>query len=89
MSDFNEIEDQEPVGKDNESKEEKFKRLATFRVNKAIKCLDQIGNLSNTGAYSYTQEMAEKMFETLQEKLDELKSKFEPKKKKSESDFSF
>ncbi len=36
-----------------ESKEEKFKRLAVSRVNKALKQIRLLGNLSNQSLYEY------------------------------------
>lgn len=43
-----------------EEKEIKFKELAEKRVNNAIKNIQLIGNLSNTRAYSYTEEDVKK-----------------------------
>ena len=70
---------EEPAGAANETKSEKFQRLASARVNKIIKAVDQLGNLSNRSSYDYTQEQADKMFEAIQKKLDDAKAKFAPK----------
>lgn len=83
------LEEAEPAGVENESKADKFKRLATFRINKVIKCLDQIENLSNTSAYEYTPEMIDKMFGAMEKKLEETKAKFTKQPKEEKDTFSF
>lgn len=59
-----------------EEKEIKFKELAEKRVNNAIKNIQLIGNLSNTRAYSYTEEDIKKIFKTLKEELALAETKF-------------
>ena len=54
----------------------KFIELANKRVNKAIKDIRLIGNLSNKSTYSYSDEQAKKIIRTLQKELDVMKSKF-------------
>ena len=71
----------------NETKAEKFTRLATARMNKLMHDLSSLEKLSGSG-YEYTPEQVEKMFTALQEKIDTAKAKFE-KTKKTESTFSF
>ena len=71
----------EPQGPENtegfqtETKAEKFKRLASARVNKAGDAIELLGNLSSN-SYEYTEEDVEKIFGFLQKKLDETKEKF-------------
>ncbi len=60
---------------DNESKADKFKRLASKRTNNAIKQIENIGKLS-TSAYEYTLEQVERIFGALQDTLDTAKAKF-------------
>jgi hypothetical protein len=60
----------------NPAKHEKFVRLATNRVNAAIKTLQLIGNLSNRGTYHYTDKEVSKIFKTLQKELDTAKARF-------------
>lgn len=38
---------------ENESKNERFKRLVVDRVNKAVKAIDRVGNCAGSG-YDYT-----------------------------------
>ncbi len=59
----------------NESKADKFHRLAAPRVDKAGHAIELIGNLSGS-AYEYTPEEVEKMFGYLQQVLDDTKAKF-------------
>jgi hypothetical protein len=54
---------------DNETKEQKFIRLATARVNKVRKALDQIGLLGSP-AYSSTDDQRKKIGEALTESLE-------------------
>lgn len=57
-------------------KRERFVVLATRRVNRTIKDLRLIGNLSNRSAYSYTEEDVRKIVRALQRELDSLKGRF-------------
>lgn len=56
--------------------EQKFKELATKRVNRTIKDLRLIGNLSNKNAYKYDDAQAKKIIKVLQKEVDALKAKF-------------
>ncbi len=57
----------------------KFKELAEKRVNRAIKDIRLIGNLSNRGNYSYTDQDAKKIYAALKKALEEMKSRFDSK----------
>lgn len=54
----------------------KFVELAEARVNRAIHDFRLIGNLSNRGAYAYSEEDVRKIFRTLQKELDTAKARF-------------
>ena len=54
----------------------KFVELAENRVNRAIKDLRLIGNLSNRSAYDFTDEDIRKIFRVLQKELDSSKGRF-------------
>lgn len=71
-----------------ESKSERFIRLAESRVTKARMAISRIAYLSNTGSYEYTPEQVEQMFSILEEELSEVKSGF-LKTAKTEKKFSF
>ena len=65
----------------NESKNDRFKRIATKRVKNAINKIELIGKLSSYG-YEYTDEDIEKIFTALQEVLNNVKAVFSAKKPK-------
>jgi len=58
---------------------EKFVRLAEARVTKALKDIKLIGNLSNRSNYSYTEDDAKKIYQTLKKAVEDMKSKFDSK----------
>ncbi|MDB5825471.1 MAG: hypothetical protein JWR21_4175 [Herminiimonas sp.] len=58
------------------SKREKFVELAEARVNRALKDLQLIGNLSNRSAYEFSEGDVKKMFAVLQKSLDSARSRF-------------
>jgi hypothetical protein len=58
------------------NKREKFVELAEARVNKALKDIQLIGNLSNRSAYEFSEGDIRKIFATLQKGLDAAKGKF-------------
>lgn len=72
-----------------EDKSEKFIRLAEQRVTTAIKKIQIVGNLSNKAVYEYTQEQVDQLIESLQNEIEELKSKFQPAEGKKNATFSF
>jgi len=57
-------------------KRAKFVELAENRVNRAIKDLRLIGNLSNRSAYEFTEDDVRKIFRVLQRELDGAKGRF-------------
>lgn len=69
------------------NKVEKFVELAEKRVNRAIKDLRLVGNLSNRNNYSYTDVQATKMLGALEQELKALKAKFSAKR--SNADVTF
>lgn len=54
----------------------KFVSLAESRVNRTIKDIRLIGNLSNRSAYAYREDDIRKIFRALQKELDAAKSRF-------------
>ena len=78
-----------PAGKPEETKAEKFIRLGEYRINKAIDAIGRIENLSNRSAYHYTEEQVEAMFSVLESKVAEVKTKFTATKAKENTAFSF
>ena len=62
---------------------EKFVNLAEKRVNKTIKQIQLIGNLSNKSAYEYYDTDIEAIFKELEKEISTARAKFKPSKKKS------
>ena len=57
-------------------KASKFIELANKRVNRTLKNLRLISNLSNKNNYEYTDDQARKILRTLQKEIDIVKSNF-------------
>lgn len=62
-----------------EADRNKFVELAEKRVNRAIKDIKLIGNLSNRSNYSYTDKDAKAICSALKKAVDEVKARFERK----------
>ena len=69
-----------------ESKNDKFKRLASLRVTNAIKKIELIGNLTGSG-YESTPEEVDKIFKAIQDTVDGVKDKFSKTKRVDSSKF--
>ncbi|MDE5715374.1 MAG: hypothetical protein K2I42_04500 [Anaeroplasmataceae bacterium] len=65
-----------------ETKREKFTRLAESRMNNALKQIALIGNLSNTSAYEFTTQDVDKILRTLRSAVNELEVTFKGESKK-------
>jgi hypothetical protein len=61
---------------DVDKKRENFVRLAEQRVNRALREIRLIGNLSNRAAYASTEEDVKKIFRALQKELEAAKARF-------------
>lgn len=83
-----EVQDAEPAAKANETKAQKFIRLGEYRMNKAIDAIGRLEHLVNRSAYEYTAEQVEAMFGALENKVADVKAKFNTKKQDNTS-FSF
>lgn len=59
-----------------ESKHDKFVRLAEARTNKIIDTLQLLGNCSNTSVYEYTEAEVEEIFQAIEQELQAAKKKF-------------
>ena len=62
-----------------EKDREKFVELAENRVNRAIKDIKLIGNLSNRSNYSYTDKDVKVIYSALKKALEDVKSRFDRK----------
>jgi len=63
-------------GFENETKRDKFVRLAVARTNKIIDMIQLLGNCSNTSQYEYTQKDVDKIFKAIQIELDEARKRY-------------
>ena len=59
-----------------QTREERFKRLAEQRVNVILDKLRLLGQLSNKSNYEYTDAQVEAIFKAIQRDLNATKSKF-------------
>ena len=59
----------------NESKAEKFVRLAEPRVNRACKAISMIGHLA-ASSYEYTEQQVDAMFAAMQDALNTARAKY-------------
>lgn len=71
----------------NRTKRDRFVRLAVKRVNRAIKDIRLVANLSNKAAYEFTDEDVRKIAKALQKELDMLKARFGGPGESGESEF--
>lgn len=61
---------------ENESKENRFKRIAEKRVRSILRDFRILGNCGNRGNYSYTEDQIRKIFSEIDQSLKETKGKF-------------
>ena len=73
---------------ENETKAEKFIRIATPRVNSVIDKLDILANCAGA-AYYYNEEQIESMFDAIRNAVDACYSQFQPKQKTEKERFTF
>lgn len=64
------------MSKDRMTDRQSFVRLATKRVNAALKYIRLIGNLANKSNYQYDRHEVDHIFNTLDMAIDECKEKF-------------
>ena len=65
-------------------KSDKFKELARSRVNRAINMIRLIANLGNKAHFDYTPDQARKIVSALQAEVNNVKTKFNSKKRGTE-----
>mgnify|MGYP001623154218 CR=1 FL=1 len=75
------------MGNTQESKREKFVRLAEARTNKIIDMIQLLGNCSNQSLYEYTQKDVNKIFSAIQAELDDAKKRFNKQHKQKGNKF--
>ena len=78
-NDFNESFLMKKVN-NNETPEERFKRIATSRTNAVLDKLRILGRLSNRQIYSYSEEDLNKIFSAINKQVKEVRAKFNTQK---------
>ena len=73
---------------ENETKNEKFVRIASPRVNAVIDKLDILSNCASSN-YEYTEEQVEAMFQAIRDAVDNCYAQFQPKVKSEKEKFTF
>ena len=68
------------MNNNNETPEERFKRIATVRTNAVLDRLRILGNLSNRQMYSYSEEDINRIFSAINKQLREVRAKFNSRK---------
>ncbi len=74
--------------KDKETKREKFVRIAEARTNKIINMIQLLGNCSNQNLYEYSQKDINKIFNALQNELDEARKRYSKQDNPKNSKFT-
>jgi len=68
-------------------KRAKFVELAEARVNRALKDLQLIGNLSNRSAYEFSEADVRRIFAALQKGLETARARFSKPRERVGGDF--
>ena len=66
-----------------ETRQQRFKRIAGARTNKILDMLKLLSNCSNTGNYEYTEYDVKKIFNAIEEQVKASKARFIKKTKNS------
>ena len=74
--------------KNEETKRDKFVRIAEARTNKIINMIQLLGNCSNQSLYEYSQKDVNKIFNAIQAELDEAKKTYSKRKGQKGSKFT-
>lgn len=74
--------------KNEETKRDKFVRIAEARTNKIINMIQLLGNCSNQSLYEYSQKDINKIFNTIQTELDEAKKRYSKQDSQKGSKFT-
>ena len=74
--------------KNEETKREKFVRIAEARTDRIINMIQLLGNCSNQSLYEYSQKDVNKIFNTIQTELDEAKKRYSKQDSQKGSKFT-
>lgn len=71
-----------------ENKHERFKRIASKRMQNTLKEMSRLANCSNINTYEYSARDVQKMIKTLTEKVQEIRVAFR-KGVRNDNEFKF
>ena len=74
--------------KNEETKRDKFVRIAEARTNNIINMIQLLGNCSNQSLYEYSQKDVNKIFNAIQAELDEAKKRYSKQDSQKGSKFT-
>ena len=74
--------------KNEETKRDKFVRIAEARTNKIINMIQLLGNCSNQSLYEYSQKDVNKIFNAIQAELYEAKKRYSKQDSQKGSKFT-
>ena len=74
--------------KNEETKRDKFVRIAEARTNKIINMIQLLGNCSNQSLYEYSQKDVNKICNAIQAELDEAKKRYSKQDSQKGSKFT-
>lgn len=66
-----------------ETRRERFKRIAGARTNKILDMVKLLGNCSNTGNYEYSEDDIKKIFSAIESELKNAKAQFSKQNSKN------
>lgn len=72
----------------NETKRDRFVRLAEARTNKILNMLKLLGNCASTSNYEYTEEDVRKIFSAIEREVKNAKAKFNGTETQKEDRFT-
>ena len=72
-----------------EAKKARFYRVGERRINKILKYLKLVGNMSNKNLYLYTDQEVKKMFNVLKTMISKTEDKFQTGSQQKEYSFKF
>ncbi len=78
------LEDESPTKAAEESKRDRFVRIAERRTEAVMNRLRILANCANRSVYEYTQADVDKIFSTITREMEEARRKFERTKGKRE-----
>ena len=86
---FQALTDRKGVEMGEESKEDRYLRMVSVRVPKAVKAIELIGNLGNKSLYEYSDAQKKKVFKYIDDAVLQMKKDLNKQTKESKQDYDF